>query len=135
MPKSRMLDPKPFELSARFLSETITVPILDPVDGTTETGASWTLRSPLSREARDAGRQYDVAHADDATVDIFARIDAQLLAVTAGWDRIALDGEPLACTPANVERVLNDPRLAWIGPQLRGFYLDSARFFGLPRKA
>ena len=133
-------DQKPaqaFDLSSRYMAETLDVPIMDTlVDPTQETGMVWTITSQFSKQARNAALAATKVRLDtkgnvvaDAVADFDDSLIEQLVAVTLSWRGVTVNGEPLACTPENVRALLTDERTAWMRPQVQAAYLSLSRFF------
>lgn len=127
--------PGVFDLSTRYMAETIDIPILDPKTDEL-TGMRWTIASQFSKEAREAA----VANATlalNAKGEVEATTDEardglleQVIAATRGWSGFVVAGEPLTFSPENVRAILTDVRTAWIRSQVMAGYLSLSRFFG-----
>ena len=124
-----------FEISSRYMAETVDVPIMDPEDSTTATGMVWTIGSQHSKEAKQA-----MFAATKLTLNKKGEVEAsagvfddtlleQLVAVTRHWTGANVNGEPLACTPENARTLLTDSRTAWMRPQVQNAFLSLSGFF------
>ena len=131
--------PKPvFDISSRFMAETIQVPIMDTlVDRKRDTGMRVVIRSSQSDQARDAGRAFRASIVIDGDGMTATQIDdlflAQLVAVTVSWSGFTSAGTEIECTPANVRALYGNPQAAWIYQQVFAAFMDTARFFATPR--
>lgn len=128
--------PPVFDLSSRYMAETVDIDIVDPVDGKSPTGLVWTIGSQFSKEARAAAmtaQRIRITPNGEVEAESLGGLNDtildQLVAVTAGWQNLTVNGEPLPCTPENARALLTDPRTAWIRPQVQAAYLSLSRFF------
>lgn len=77
-------------------------------------------RAQINRRLRKRGRE-------DATIEAAEADAIELLAAsTLGWSGIALDGEDLACTPANAKKLYR--RMSWVREQVDVFMADRGNF-------
>ena len=124
-----------FDISSRYMAETVDVEIMDPEDATVHTGMVWTIGSQHSKEAKQA-----MFSATKLTLNKKGEVEAsagvfddtlleQLVAVSRGWTGANVNGEPLPHTPENVRSLLTDPRTAWMRPQVQNAFLSLSGFF------
>lgn len=125
-----------FDLSTRYMAETLDITILDP-ETNQPTGMVWTIASQFSKAARAAAvaatklrlNEHGDVEADEIK-DFDDTLLGQLVAVTLRWSGFRVAGVELRCTPENVRALLTDERTAWIRPQVQTGYLTLSRFFG-----
>lgn len=53
-----------------------------------------------------------------------------LAAITASWENVSYEGEPLECTPENAFKLYNDPGLKWLADQLDSFAEKRGNYLG-----
>jgi len=126
----------PFDLTSRYMAETLTIDITDPADAALFTGMTWTIGSQFSKEARAAVLSATKLRLNakgeieaDSALALADTILDQLVAVTMSWSGFVVAGVPLDCTPNNVRALLTDARTAWLRPQVQAGYLSLSRFF------
>lgn len=127
---------KVFDLSQRYMAETLDVAITDPTDGS-ETGMVWTIASQFSKEARAAAMSATKLKINEkgeveaeSTAGLSDTILDQLIAVTVRWSGFVVNGEAVPCTPENARALLTTEQTAWLRPQVQSAYLSLSRFFG-----
>jgi hypothetical protein len=108
----------------------ITVPIVDPRDGT-PTPVSLTLASPYSPQAKSA--QYAIVEALRAKDSIGAAEFAEkaldaLVACTVGWQGVTDEDGAEVLPTADLVRALYDAE-PWIYEQAQAAYNEKSRFF------
>jgi hypothetical protein len=126
---------KVFDLSTRYMAESLDIPILDP-ETNEPTGMTWTVGSQFSKAARAAAMAATRLRLNakgeveaDAVTDFDDTLLDQLVAVTLRWSGFKVEGAELPCTPENVRALLTDERTAWMRPQVQTGYLTLSRFF------
>lgn len=126
---------KVFDLSSRYMAETLDIPIVDPEDGS-PTGMTWTVGSQFSKAARAAAMAATKLRLNlkgeveaDAVTDFDDTLLDQLVAVTLRWSGFTVQGVELPCTSENARALLTDERTAWMRPQVQSGYLSLSRFF------
>lgn len=125
-----------FDLSSRYMAETLDIPIMDPENPDVPTGMVWTVGSQFSKAARAAAMAATKLRLNakgeveaDAVSDFDDTLLEQLVAVTVRWAGFTVNGVALACTPENARALLTDERTAWMRPQVQTGYLSLSRFF------
>lgn len=93
-------------------------------------GVTIRVRGLESRALRDMAKEWQRREARGLPGDDEKRGMAMLVAVTLSWTGIEWDGEPMACIPANVEKLYG--KHEWIARQVLAFASQPANFFRSP---
>lgn len=138
-------DKKPFDLSALAAADEADLPILNG-EGR-PTGWVWTFAGPghpatvaIDNEqnqryvAREQAKERSQVNGrkwkggDETPEELRERSIAYIVARLLRWSEIAMDGEPLPCTPDNARKVLADRRFGLVYDQANAFLIEERSF-------